>query len=244
MAITQDWIISLLPLLLVLIIGIVVGGLIGGVIASSQRSSSGGPTPANRSHLRPLVHLWRDKRNAKLVVETEGKILTAEKLTVQQKTALLQIADDFQFWLGSGVAVNRLEALPVSNSPVSPPAHEPSLTPPIAYKTDQLLEVQSAESIRPPSMDVSEIVSRIFTPEPKTKEKIGSKSIAAQVDEILQGRIAGSPFSQHHIRLSEAPDHGIIVVVDSNTYEGVGEIPDPEIKKFIQDCVAEWEKTQ
>jgi len=32
-----------------------------------------------------------------------------------------------------------------------------------------------------------------------------------------------------------------LVKVDDARYEGVGDVPDPEIRAFLRQCVAEWE---
>jgi hypothetical protein len=68
------------------------------------------------------------------------------------------------------------------------------------------------------------------------------KSIAAQVDEIVQERLPGSPFYNRAIKLMELPGKGLVVLVDGLQYEGVGEVADPVVQTFLRECVAEWER--
>jgi hypothetical protein len=107
---------------------------------------------------------------------------------------------------------------------------------------DQSPEESESDFIEPVRVDVNEIVTRAVNPKSKVKEK--PKSIVEQVDEILQKRLANSPYSKRLIRLVDAPGGGVEVLVDAKKYEGVGDVPDLEVRDFIQECVKEWEKSR
>jgi hypothetical protein len=68
------------------------------------------------------------------------------------------------------------------------------------------------------------------------------KSIAAQVDEVLQEKLASSSLKNQAIRLMELPTGGMVVMVNNDQFDGVNEVPDPEIRNLIQESVAEWER--
>jgi hypothetical protein len=68
-----------------------------------------------------------------------------------------------------------------------------------------------------------------------------SKSIAAQIDDILQGQIAGSPLEMHGVHLKEIPDHGVVVIVDTHQYQGIDDVPDTEVRSAIKHAVQTWE---
>lgn len=73
------------------------------------------------------------------------------------------------------------------------------------------------------------------------------KSIASQVDEILQEKIDSLPAGeldpdQRATRLLELPGKGMVVMVGLNQYEGVEAVPDASIRKLISQAVAEWER--
>ena len=80
-------------------------------------------------------------------------------------------------------------------------------------------------------------------PKGKPKEPLQElKSIATQVDEILQEKLARSPYKDRVVRLLELPSRGMVVVVNGTQFDGVGEVPDPEVRQIIQESVAEWER--
>jgi hypothetical protein len=64
----------------------------------------------------------------------------------------------------------------------------------------------------------------------------------AQIDAILQVRLAGSPLAERGIRLSEALHGGAIVFVGTHQYDGVDAVPDPEIQGAIRAAIKEWEE--
>ena len=84
--------------------------------------------------------------------------------------------------------------------------------------------------------------------QPAQGSRTGSqKSIAAQVDEILQEKIDNLPPGelspdQRATRLLELPGKGMVVMVGLNQYEGVGAVPDARIRKLISESVEEWER--
>jgi hypothetical protein len=87
------------------------------------------------------------------------------------------------------------------------------------------------------------------TSQPNIQSKpVSAKSIAAQIDEILQHKLANSaldhiPAERRAIRLIELPGKGMVVMVGMDRYEGVEKVPDPEIRSVIREAVEEWEKS-
>ena len=67
------------------------------------------------------------------------------------------------------------------------------------------------------------------------------KSIAAQINDVLQSRLPGSPFEAVGINLIETPDQGVVVRVGSEEFPGVEAVSDPAVRAFIKAAVAEWE---
>lgn len=69
-----------------------------------------------------------------------------------------------------------------------------------------------------------------------------SRSIAEQVDEILQEMLETSPLRARAIRLLELPQKGMVVMIGLDQYQGVDAVPDEEIRNLIHSAVVEWER--
>ncbi len=90
----------------------------------------------------------------------------------------------------------------------------------------------------------------IPTPAPVTPPALAIKddkpaaplSMVAQIDEILQTKLATTTYAGRGIRLQESPEGGVTVLVGIHKYAGVGEVPDAEIQAIIRLAIAEWEK--
>jgi hypothetical protein len=68
-------------------------------------------------------------------------------------------------------------------------------------------------------------------------------SLVQQIDAILQEQIAGTSLADRGIRLAEALHGGAMVFIGQTSYDGVDNVPDPEIQVAIRAAIAEWEKT-
>jgi hypothetical protein len=77
---------------------------------------------------------------------------------------------------------------------------------------------------------------------PKDEKPVAALTIVAQIDEILQARLATSRLADRSIRLMEALDGGVIVLVGSQKFAGVGEVTDPDVQNMIRAAISEWEK--
>ncbi|MEW6717867.1 MAG: hypothetical protein AB1345_10235 [Chloroflexota bacterium] len=73
-------------------------------------------------------------------------------------------------------------------------------------------------------------------------DEMGSLSIPAQINSILQNMLRGSPLDHSGICLLETPDQGVIVQVGSAQYEGIDAVPDPMVQEYIRSAVKEWER--
>jgi len=67
-------------------------------------------------------------------------------------------------------------------------------------------------------------------------------SMVAQIDEILQKRLAGTPLAEKGIHLQEALTGEVLVFVGLQRYEGIAAVPDADIQAAIRASVSEWEK--
>ena len=69
-------------------------------------------------------------------------------------------------------------------------------------------------------------------------------SVVDEVNDILQRKLHGSPMAGKGIHLMENHNKEIRFWVGLESYNDVSEIPDPEIQKFIDAAVKEWEQNR
>lgn len=67
-------------------------------------------------------------------------------------------------------------------------------------------------------------------------------SVVEEVNELLQRKLHGTPMAGKGIHLMENHNKEIRFWVGLESYNDVAEIPDPEIRKLIDDAVREWEQ--
>jgi hypothetical protein len=65
--------------------------------------------------------------------------------------------------------------------------------------------------------------------------------MVAQIDSVLQERLAGTPLADKGIRLQEALGGGVIFWVGVSKYESVEDVPDEPVQSAIRAAIAEWE---
>jgi hypothetical protein len=180
-------------------------------------------------------------------IEIAGKVFRkADDLTEKWRAAMLRVVDDLQMWLGvSDLATRIAPAQPAVTQRQSP---SPVLTVPAGYdatEAENLLATAvatSPQSTKPANPNPIDAVARVVVPTEPVKEKVEPKSIAAQVDEILQEKLERSVLSNRYISIEELPGRGMVVIVDGEQYEGVSDVPDPAVRELLRQCVAEWEK--
>lgn len=218
--------ISTAAVLLLILAGVFIGlffALRGGQNNRPPQKPKGGP-----ADLVEIARLERDKETNMLLVVVEGKLYAnASSLSGAQRQKVAAAANDLQKWLGLA---------PVASTP-APVAYSPSASTPPAGILPGIDGV--ASPVQPVTTNPLVSLQRsIGTSKPAST----FKSIPAQIDEILQGRLEGTPFEEVGVHLIESPTQGVIVQVGIEQYPGVEAVPDEEVRKLIRSAVAEWEK--
>jgi len=124
------------------------------------------------------------------------------------------------------------EWIPAESAPID---HNPDYTPPFLAEPET--------EVKPVSTQIADVVGGILKPPAAPALSTEFKSIAMQIDEILQEMIAGTPFEQRGISVNDTPDHGVMVTMDGEKYPGVKDVPDEEVRNLIRSAVVEWEKS-
>jgi hypothetical protein len=232
--------------------GALVSGLRGG------KSSAASPAPG----LVEVARLRRDLRNNLIVEVKEKRFRSAAELTPEQKTYLIRLFESWRLWLG----------LPTVEAPKQPGAAEieiptPALDPakqtggrppspsPSAYSPPDRPTFGGQGSLSGRTMDRSAQPERVnMSPVDLLARALKSetpisppKSIAAQVDEIVQEMLVqpsrlNPQLHAKGIRLMELPGKGMVVMVGLDQFDGVEAVPDPEVRNLLKAAVAEWER--
>ena len=76
-------------------------------------------------------------------------------------------------------------------------------------------------------------------------EEVDNRPFVDQIEELLQYRRTLAPeFAGRSIHIRPAPDGGVRILVDGQTYETVDEVEETGVRQFLQDTIREWEARQ
>lgn len=252
------------------VIGAAVVGIIWALIGLIRRGTrKSKPPDAPATNLEEIARLMRDMQSQDLVVEMEGKpYKDVQELSSTQLHRLTFTSNVLVDWLKQAVdsepkvlqdIPTPIEQTPITEqTPIPEPAAqvEPSLPTDVPDTNEWIpaetlpvdptiphvppFEAEPTPEVKPVSTKLPDVVGGILSPTPKPEPVY--KSIAMQINDILQERIAGTPFESRGITVSDAPDHGVSVSLDGEKYPGVKDIPDESVRNLIRSAVMEWEK--
>jgi hypothetical protein len=212
-----------------LLVGAAIGSL--AIYLLSSRGSRQESKPEDNDVV-VLARFLRFKTGGKVVPEIGGrKFHSSAEMSEVQRDNFSRLLNQMQNWLQP----EREDSSQVKARPsIVPSAGLSTIAPlrPVANET--------AEPIRPLSMNPIDALARAIQSDvPKIPS--ASKSIAAQIDEILQENLAGTPLEKRGISLLDHPGQGVLVRVGLEQYDGIDAVPDPEIRELIRSAAAEWE---
>jgi DNA-binding Lrp family transcriptional regulator len=186
-----------------------------------------------------IARLLRDERSGTLLLEKSGVIYrTAADLNPEQRRLLSIAAGDLHAFLGLMSAPQSEDANRASTPTVKADDSSGAPSPSRPKGAGQIFPEAEVKS---PSMSPVDIFTRAIASD-VPKVVIKSKSITAQIDDILQERLVNTPLEQRGIRLLDAPDGRVVVFIGIESYDGVDAVPDEEVRRAIRAAVAEWEK--
>ncbi len=224
--------------ILLALVCIAIGFMLSALIFSLRREKAESRTSAKKEAglAKKAVRLTRDRRNESLVVEMDGTIIkSAADLRTEQRQRLVLASSDLRTWLGI--------------FPTEPKPTETTADPFLPYESESgmreegvpewLSKADSAPETERPSLNPFKIFTQAIQ---ESETSIPTKSIAAQIDEILQEKLINTPLEERGIRLIEKPGQGIAVMVGLDSYDSVEAVPEALVQAVIREAVAEWEK--
>lgn len=220
--------ILIVAVMLLIMAGVLVG-LFFTLRADKSSPAEQKPTSA-QPDLVEIARLERDKETNMLMVVVEGKLYAnASNLSFAQRQRVASAAYDLHKWLGLAPGVASTSS---STGVMSPAAPVPPVVQPGPVEAP-------VETVKPVSTNPLASFQHTIS---ASKPASSFKSITAQIDEILQARLADTPFEKKGIHLAETPGGGVVVQVGLEQYPGIDAVPDDEVRNLIRSAVAEWEK--
>jgi len=132
---------------------------------------------------------------------------------------------------------NNVESKPRPDSP----GREASIAQPALAPSRNMLPSQDQSPVKRLSMNPLDTFARALQPASHPTNPY-ARSIAEQIDEILQEMLSESPLQSRAIRLLELPQKGMVVMVGLDQYAGIDAVPNEEIRRLIRSAVSEWER--
>jgi hypothetical protein len=182
--------------------------------------------------IHEVARLLRDGQSGAFMLEKNGVIYrNARDLSEEQLRLLSIAAGDLHSFLGLSAS----QAVAAEPVPTPVPATKKISTAPLPSP------FRVTGQSKPPSLNPVDVFTRAVASDvPNISLK--SKSITAQIDDILQERLVNTPLEMRGIRLLDAPDGRVVVFVGIENYDGVDAVPDDEVRHAIRSAVTEWEK--
>jgi hypothetical protein len=170
--------------------------------------------------------------NGAFALDLDGSRVNPISLLPEQRKRLIEILNIMRPWL--------------EGKPVSAPA---TISQPPAFQPQSTASIQTPSRpapVSPASPPAPATASQPGTPKPavipvEDRPAAPANSIVTQIDTILQARLVGTPLEERGIFLTQSAEGGVIVYVGLTRYNGVDEVPDPEIKAAIRAAITEWE---
>jgi hypothetical protein len=172
--------------------------------------------------------------NGSFVLDLDGQRVNPISLSSEQRRRLIDMLSIMRPWLEGRVAP----------APSSPSPQPPTLDERLSTFGGSTPEPKPAapRPIPPPSPPaVPPPVSRSSTISKEDRPVAPATSIVGQIDSILQARLAGTPLEERGIFLSQSPEGGVSVYIGLTRYNGIDDLPDPEIRAAIRAAISEWE---
>jgi len=99
------------------------------------------------------------------------------------------------------------------------------------------IEPISQPEAEKPSITAAGVISSMVSSNPEPPPA----SIVAQIDEILQKKLAASPLKDRGIALQETIKGGMQIIVGLEKFDDIDSVPEEEIRVIIRASVSEWE---
>jgi len=205
-----------------------------------QKRDQPTPSPETRTEMVTIDDpgLLRIKNeNGSFALDLDGVRANPLSLSSEQRKRLIDMLNIMRPWLEGRSAPTLAPSM--RNTP-------PSTSPQPTSISDRLETFAGAPTQSQPAPVQPRPISSSTAPRPSTIPKedrpfTPANSIVGQIDSVLQARLEGTSLGERGIFLTQSPEGGVVVYVGLTRYNGVDDVPDPEIKAAIRAAISEWE---
>jgi hypothetical protein len=192
--------------------------------AEAEQERKDQPPPQPRTVTVDDPGLLRIKNEDGLMtLDLDGTRVDPAALSSPQRKRLIEMVNLMRPWL------ERRSAAPASSTETSLPLQAQPESAPVIATSPTLKPTPQSPA---PQASAAAKDERPATP---------PNSIIAQIDAILQARLAETPLGNRRVFLAQSPEGGVIVYVGMNRYMGVDDVPDADVKAAIRAAISEWE---
>jgi hypothetical protein len=213
---------ALFLFLVFFVLGYAVRELIGGSKKDKAQQDSKGDT---------ILRFWLDEQKVQHV-ELEGEEVSITDAASEQRKRLADLLKVLQKWAG--------EEKPQPAAPVVPIAAAAAAS---TTTESPLVVVAEPKEATKPRIDLAKGAQMFFSENVSRKVEPKPKTIVGMIDEVLQKKLETSPLQSKKISLEDGPHGEVIVLVDADRYEGVDQVPDPQVQAIIRESIAEWDRS-
>lgn len=208
-----------------------------------EKTEKSTPKKAPNRNWTEVANLWRDRRNGSFIFQVENEFYKqGSDLTTKERRLLLKVVMDFYRWLEPPTA------RPSGTEETVKPAFS------IENKQDELVQSElpsdsfrsvpveaESQNNQKGNLSATNMITRALRSDVKNSA-VPTKSMVAQMDEILQEKLQVSDMQKWAVRLAELPGKGMVVLVGLEQYSYIDDVPYERVRKIIRESVAEWEK--
>ncbi len=206
-----------------------------------------------------LLRVWRDLSDGSLIIEIGGQRFTsaAELQGANLDRRFVNVVRDLTNLLKGApqqpAAASKLDApKPAPVAPAAPRRAAPSVPAAPSAASDipdkptpKLPDLNGEMPSMSPSTMFRQMGRVAMGYKPPPSEETPNLSIPDQIEAVLQRRLMDMPeYADRSIHVRPSPFGGVRIEVDGEFFDGVGDVPDDEVRAMIQDVVREWEEGQ
>ncbi len=229
--------------------------------AATSPAQSGVATPPAPSDAVEVLHLYRDVVDGTLIVQigdqsyrTMGDIRAGgqerrfmavlRELARMAKETAADVSGPEEVITETPAQPQPPATPPAAPAPPAAPIPPAASTPPAAPAAPLSAYADTSPEVEPIGSFFDNVRRAVRTggkptPQPMVTE---TTTIADQIDEILQARLYHSEeFRNRRMHLRPALSGGVRIEIDGSFYEAVSDIPDDEVRAFVQGAITEWE---